>query len=269
MAKVRVEWVKVGRAGEARDAAFIEQIVGDPQDIDAIAAVQVLSEACPPWPSESGAVVDRGWARVIVIEGAVLASAGAPDVIEDAPGCLAYAGGPLLHLPVRAGQVLGFIEAEDAPASLEVDFPAGGATEEKQQALIEEIAGLREDQAQLIPALPPKPRRTDVANFRTKTTNTVSGADTDQLLAAGGAGQRQFVYAGTLQSDIDVTITFKAGANAGAATAIYHPIDLKAGEMLDLGDLEEPEIYTGVDEALFITKSTAATIDFTLFSKAA
>lgn len=117
----------------------------------------------------------------------------------------------------------------------------------------------------------PRPWRVDYASFRTKTIIAVAGADTDELLAPGAAGIRTFVYGGFLQTDIACVLTFKAGANAGASTAIFPPISLAAGQLLDLSLLggEEPEIYTGTAEGLYLTKSTAATINGVLFSKGA
>jgi len=149
----------------------------------------------------------------------------------------------------------GNVDATTPRVTLAANDPAVAALGEVKDALTAPVA-----------ELPPRPMRTDVANFPTRTQIEVDGADTDELLPAAGAGKRQFVYSGWLQTDIDCVITFKSGT-----TVIAKPISLKAGAMLKIGapGTELPEIYTGANEALNLTKSTAAVIKGVLYSKAA
>lgn len=143
---------------------------------------------------------------------------------------------------------------------------AGGATLAEQQVQTGLLGDIETALTTPVAELPPRPLRTDVANFPTRTLIEVSGADTDELLPTAGAGKRQFVYSGWLQTDIDCVITFKSNT-----TEVAKPISLKAGDLLKLGapGAELPELYTGVNEPLNLTKSTAATIKGVLFSKAA
>lgn len=179
-----------------------------------------------------------------------------------------------MSLPVfRIGETLARwarpVVIVDAATGAPVSGGGGGggdataANQDKQTDLLEDI----ETALNTPPAeLPPRPLRTDVANFPPRTQINVSGADTDELLPAAGAGKRQFVFSGWLQTDIDCVITFKS-----ASTEIAPPISLKAGAMLKIGapNAELPELYTAENEALNLTKSTAATIKGVLVSKAA
>ncbi|WP_337186698.1 hypothetical protein [Phenylobacterium sp.] len=250
MAKVKIEWVKLGRFGETRDPAVLEEIVGEPQLLDAIGAEPRQSAAAPAWPAESRQTVDRGFARVTVLEGAVLMAWGPPNLVDPTLGILHFAGGGAACVSLRTGHRVAFIAAEEAPAG-----PGGLATE----ATLSELVLAATTQ---VVALPPRPRRTDLEAFLVRTPFEVAGADADELLAADGE-KRHFVYAGWLQSDIDVAITFLSDGDG-----IVPPIDLKAGQLLDLGDLEEPQIYTAAGEALGLHKSTAATIRGVIFTKA-
>lgn len=114
-----------------------------------------------------------------------------------------------------------------------------------------------------IPELPPKPLRTDVASFPDRTVFSVTGADTDDILAAV-TGKRRLAFYGYLQTDIACVVTFLSNA-----TAISPAISLAAGDMLYIGALnaELPELWTGVGEPLRLTKSTAATVKGFLLSK--
>lgn len=155
---------------------------------------------------------------------------------------------------------------------IDVHIPSGGgggggdATAAKQDEQTDLLEDIEIALTAPVDVLPPQPLRTDIVDFPTRTQINVSGADTDELLAAAGAGKRQFVFSGWLQTDIDCVITFKSGG-----TEIAPPITLKAGAMLKIGarDAELPELYTGENEALNLTKSTAATVKGVLFSKAA
>lgn len=113
-----------------------------------------------------------------------------------------------------------------------------------------------------VAVLPPRPLRTDVANFPTKTLIEVAGADTDLLLAAGGAGKRVFITGGYLQTDLDVVLTLKSDT-----TDISETIILKANDALRFECPNDiPEFWSGVNEAINIAKSTAATLRGHLFS---
>jgi len=113
--------------------------------------------------------------------------------------------------------------------------------------------------------LPPRPLRTDVANFPTKTLIEATGADTDALLAAAGAGKRTFITGGYLQTDIDVVLTLKS-----ATTDISETIILKANDILRFECPNDiPEFWSGVNEEINVAKSTAATLRGHLFSVAA
>lgn len=244
MAKVRVEWVKVGRKGEDRDPSFLEQVVGEPAIIEDIAAVAVLTDPAPAWPSESGATVDRGYARVTVLEGAVLVAWGTEDDAGSAEGVLAADVGKPVYVAIRAGHVLAFKESPELPSG------AGGAASELTlQDILEAVT-------EPLDKLPPRPLVTDLARYPDQVDVEVSGADTDLLIAAA-AGQRHFVFSGWLQTDIDVVLQFKS-----AAANLGKPVKLLANDILEIGDIdaERAEFWTGLGEGLSVEKSTAATL---------
>lgn len=251
MAKVRVEWVKVGRDGDARSPDFLEQLVGDPAVLDNIAAIAVLSAPAPAWPSESGKIVDRGYARVTVLEGGVLVSWGAADGLGDAAGVLAADVGKPVYISIRSGQVLSLVESPDLPAGI-----GGGASEFTQQQIYDRLG-------QQILELPPRPLVTDLAKYPDIVEIDVAGADTDELIPAE-AGKRHFIFWGWVQTDLATELSFMS-----AATVLGAPVRLGADDIADIGseDAQFAEFVTGVGEAFSVAKSTAAALTGKLFKK--
>jgi hypothetical protein len=244
MVQVRIEWSKLTENSVFSKSLYSEVITAN-------TTVQTLSA---PAPSVNGTSVSL-IARVVPIDGPAFVNVGAANnvIANSSAGQLLQAGESSL-IKGTSGYYIAALES-----SLIVAGNGTGAGDASETTLL----AIKDKLTEPVLALPPRPFVTDVLTFPTRTLIEVSGADTDDLIAAE-TGKRQFVYRGWLQTDIATTVTFTSNA-----TPISKPIALEANGMLVIDYCEFPELYTAVGESLRITKSTAATIKGVLFSKSA
>lgn len=128
-AKVKVEWVKLAPAGAAPNPDIIAEAIGEPLIIADIDAVPKLSGAAPDWPDESRARVETGYARIYVLEGAVLADWGQEADLDPSDGVLLGANPRPTYIAMRRGQKIAFIESAEAPPAGGVGGGSPGATD--------------------------------------------------------------------------------------------------------------------------------------------
>lgn len=118
MAKVVIEYVRLDRAGDRdREATILGALIGTPEVIADIADEPKLSQGAPDWGRDSGLRVLVGYARVTVISGAVLCAWGGqtPDASK---GMRLQEGREPVHLELRQGDKVAFIQAADPPSAL-------------------------------------------------------------------------------------------------------------------------------------------------------
>lgn len=152
MAKVFLEWVKLAPAGEVRSADIFDSVAADSEIIADILATPKLSSPAPPWAAESRQQVDRGFARITVLEGAVLAAWGPAAGIDPAGGILLGAGQKPVMLAMRPGWIVAFVASANVPPA--ATGGGGGDT----GPVVDELQGLREDLDEPLVVLPPTQR---------------------------------------------------------------------------------------------------------------
>lgn len=115
MAKVLVEYVRLDRAGEReRESSVLLGLAGEPEILSEIGDAPRLTAGAPPWGKDGGLIVAFGYARVTVLAGAVLCSWGGTNP-DPAKGVRIAAGGREIHVQLKAGEKLAFIEAAPQP----------------------------------------------------------------------------------------------------------------------------------------------------------
>lgn len=115
MAKVLVEYVRLDRAGEReRKSDILLGLAGEPEILSEIGDTPRLTSGAPSWGKDGGLIVAWGYARITVLAGAVLCNWGGTNP-DPAKGVRVAAGGREIHVQLKAGEKLAFIEAAPQP----------------------------------------------------------------------------------------------------------------------------------------------------------
>ncbi len=128
MAKVRIEWVRLGALGASAGAAVN-------QPLELFGAAQVLSVgasatsvSAPTFTPKEAGVEGAAYARVTGLSGAVSVAWGDAPTASDTAGWRVECGAFAL-VPVKSGQAISLIEAADAPAARAVTAIQAVATD--------------------------------------------------------------------------------------------------------------------------------------------
>jgi hypothetical protein len=258
-AKVLVEYVTLAGAASAAEPQLLETSAGTPETLVDIEDVAILTAGAPSWGVQSGNVINRGFARVTVLEGAVKMAWG-KGTPNPADGVRAAADQLAVHLSLREGDVIAFVESEEPPAAV----GGSGATAALQTAANTRLGNVNDTayagvgdkgiigilkglwDALMSPTTSIPPRAGDTTRALTRTPINIAGADSDPVLAAD-ATHRHHIARLVLNIPTATVLTFE---NDGGDCAL--PV---AAGLLVLDYCEHPWFSTAINTAWTIGKS--------------
>ena len=137
--KIRIDWVRLTRPEFTRGAAANDVAGFYGQQTLTVGSTAVTSNAVPAFGSGEDPACVEGFARITVIQGAVIVAWGAAPVATETSGIRLQAGDDRL-IAVASGQFMSFIEAADGASGS--NLPAGAATSANQASEIATLSSI-------------------------------------------------------------------------------------------------------------------------------